>query len=66
MTQQNLLRLREIQADAPMPSRAAQIAQFERDDDAIRNISAASESGRAYGLGANARHRSALRNANAY
>lgn len=58
---QNLATLRALQAAAPSPGRAAQIAQFERDENAISNVSAASEAGRAYGLGANARHRAALR-----
>ena len=66
MAQQNLLQLRAIQAAAPMPTRAAQIAQFERDENAISNVSAASESGRAYGLNANAMHRRATRSATAY
>jgi len=66
IAQQNLVQLRAIQAAAPSPARAAQIAQFERDEDAITNFSASTESGRAYGLGANAAHRRAQRSANAY
>lgn len=66
IAQQNLSTLRVLQAAAPAPARAAQIAQFERDEDAFNNVSAASEAGRAYGLGANARHRAAQRATNAY
>ncbi len=66
IAQQNLAQLQRIQAAAPSPARAAQIAQFERDNDNFVNTAPASEAGRAYGLGANARHRAALRSATAY
>lgn len=66
IAQQNLASLERIQAAAPSPARAAQIAQFQRDNSAFNTVSPSSEAGRAYGLGSNARHRAALRNASAY
>lgn len=66
IAQTNLVQLQRLQAAAPSPTRAAQIAQFERDSDNIANVAPSSATGRAYGLGANARHRAALRSGSAY
>lgn len=64
---QNLVALRRLRAaTGASPTLANQIAQFERDMDAIRTISAASPSARAYSLGANARYRAAIRRAAGY
>ncbi len=66
ISQQNLAALQQIQAAAPSAARAAQIAQFESDSTNFAHTAPTSESGRAYGLGANARHRAALRSSSAY
>jgi Ca-activated chloride channel family protein len=66
ISQRNLEALQRIQAAAPSPARAAQITQFQSDSTNFANMAPASEAGRAYGLGSNARHRAALRSASAY
>lgn len=66
IARQNVAALQQLQAAAPSPARAAQIRAYDRDEAAFNSLSAASESGRAYGLGSNAVHRRALRSALAY
>ncbi len=66
VSQQNLMQLQRIQAAAPSAERAAQIAQFQSDSTNFAHTVPTSESGRAYGLGANARHRAAQRSSLAY
>jgi Ca-activated chloride channel family protein len=66
ISQRNLEALQRIQAAAPSPARAAQITAFQSDSTNFANVAPASEAGRAYGLGSNARHRAALRSSSAY
>lgn len=66
MAQANVAALNALQAAAPSPARAAQIRAYDRDEAAFGSLSAASESGRAYGLQSNAVHRRALRTSAAY
>lgn len=66
IAQQNVAALNRLQAAAPSAARAAQIRAYDRDEAAFGSLSAASESGRAYGLQTNAVHRRALRSATAY
>jgi hypothetical protein len=55
----NLQRLRRVAAEAPAAAAMLeeQAAELQDDTDSFANVSAASDEGRAYGLGSNARRR---------
>ena len=62
----NVVALQALQAAAPSPARAAQIARYNSDGTNFNQMSAASAEGRAYGLGSNALHRRAMRSGSGY
>lgn len=62
----NLNALRALQAAAPSPGRAAQIARYERERTAVNTLSGSSAEGVAWGLESNVMHRRAQRSTNAY
>ncbi|MEZ4405003.1 MAG: VWA domain-containing protein [Polyangiales bacterium] len=64
----NVANLQRIEREAPAaaPMASAQLRQINRDSVAFGSLSAGSEAGRAYGLGANALHRRATRSSMSY
>ncbi len=62
----NVVTLQALQAAAPSPARAAQIQRYESERANFNAMSAASEEGRAFGLGSIALHRRAMRSSSAY
>lgn len=62
----NVVALQALQAAAPSPARAAQIARYNSDGTHFNQMSASSDEGRAYGLGSNALHRRAMRSGSGY
>ncbi|MBI5516925.1 MAG: VWA domain-containing protein [Deltaproteobacteria bacterium] len=48
--QQNMAHLRAVQAEAPSPALAAQVAEYERDRNAVDSLDARSEEGRSWSL----------------
>lgn len=62
----NVVALQALQAAAPSPARAAQIARYSSDGTNFNQMSASSAEGRAYGLGSNALHRRAMRSGSGY
>ena len=68
LAQQNLTALRGLEQVAPAaaPALRAQARQYEADNNAFNTMSAASESGRVWGLQSNAMHRRAMRTSAAY
>lgn len=64
IAQQNVGSLQQLQAAAPSAGLTAQIRQYNQDLGTFNQVSANSESGRAYGLRTNAMHRRAMRESN--
>ncbi len=62
----NVLALEQLQAAAPTAARAAQIRSYNTDRANFNSMSAASDEGRAFGLGSNAVHRRAMRSGSGY
>ncbi len=66
ISQGNVLALEQLQAAAPTAARAAQIRSYNTDRANFNSMSAASDEGRAFGLGSNAVHRRAMRSGSGY